>query len=197
MIHFDIVPAIRLNTDKITLYNGLHINAAWHAVCKWKEEESPNSLQMANQSRLWHMNSAGYERHIFDVARTINVQRYILTALRILKTYFRKVRSASLEENKAPPILVTVIKSYHLKHLALYLIQYSCLYSFVVIIDCTQRALGCLLTLLKGALLGKHLPHFFYSNSNIRKMLLGFPLSYNPNILKFDLFKGISEHSLE
>ena len=45
--------------------------------------------------------------------RTRNM--YILTALRIVKTYFVRTKAIAKEADHAPPQIVTVLKSYHLK----------------------------------------------------------------------------------
>ncbi|XP_045187922.2 uncharacterized protein LOC123545672 [Mercenaria mercenaria] len=192
-IDLDIVPAIRLRIDQTTHYNGNPVNAVVHAVCKWKEEDAAKSLEIANQKIVWHINSAGYERYTLDVARTNQKQRYILTALRLLKTYFTKTKTIAKNENRPPPPITTVLKSYHLKQIAFYLILYTCHINPIQIYS-AKRALGCLLSLLRTTLQRKRLPHFFYSNSLIQRMFTYYP--FQQDALRFDLFRGIPSESL-
>jgi hypothetical protein len=95
-IDIDIVPGIHLRTDTQTMYCGKVINAPIHAVCKWKEEEASTALEFVDQDIVWHFNSAGYEKFMLDIAREDQRQKYIITGLRIIKTYFSKTRTASL-----------------------------------------------------------------------------------------------------
>ncbi|XP_060586020.1 uncharacterized protein LOC132741780 isoform X1 [Ruditapes philippinarum] len=193
-IDLDIVPALRLRVDSQTIYNGSPVNAVIHAVCKWKEEDAAKSLEIADQGLVWHINSAGYERYILDVARTDQKQKYILTALRILKTYFTKAKTIAKNENMSPPPITTVLKSYHLKQIALYMILYTChLYPDMRIND-VERALLLFLNILHISLEDKHLPHFFYSNSKIGHMFLNYP-THN-DALRFDLYRKIPNESL-
>jgi hypothetical protein len=193
-IDLDIVPAIRLRVDSHTIYNGSPVNAKIHAVCKWKEEDAKRSLEIEDEVLVWHINSAGYERYTLDVARTDNKQIFILTALRILKTYFTKTKTISKSENRPPPHIVTVLKSYHLKQIALYVIMYTCHIYPGTIVHGVKRALAFVLSLLHASLEKKHLPHFFYSNSRIGHMFPNYP-SYS-GALRFDLYREIPSESL-
>ncbi|XP_053400505.1 uncharacterized protein LOC128545901 isoform X1 [Mercenaria mercenaria] len=193
-IDLDIVPAIRLRVDKHTRYNGNSVNAVIHAVCKWKEEDAAKSLEIADQMLVWHINSAGYERYTLDVARTIQKNRYILTALRILKTYFTKTKEVAKSENRPPPPIATVLKSYHLKQIAFYLILYACHLYPNTRIDGVQRALVLFVNILHTSLKKRHLPHFFYSNSRIRNMFQNYPTQ--DGALRFDLYRKIPNESL-
>ncbi|XP_053397031.1 uncharacterized protein LOC128556324, partial [Mercenaria mercenaria] len=190
----DIVPALRLRVDEHTRYNGNSVNADIHAVCKWKEEDAEKSLVIANQMLVWHINSAGYERYTLDVARTIQKHRYILTAHRILKTYFTKTKAVAKSENRSPPPIATVLKSYHLKQIAFYLILYACHLYPSTRIDGVQRALVLFVNILHTSLEKRHLPHFFYSNSGIRNMFQGYPTQ--EGALRFDLYRKIPNESL-
>ncbi|XP_053391500.1 uncharacterized protein LOC123541466 [Mercenaria mercenaria] len=193
-IDLDIVPAIRLRVDKDTRYNGNPVNAVIHAVCKWKEEDAAKTLEIADQMLVWHINSAGYERYTLDVARTNQKQKYILTALRILKTYFTKTNAAAKKENRAPPPIANILKSYHLKQIAIYLILFACHTYPTMRIDGAKRALACLVSLLETTLNAKHLPHFFYSNSMIGRMFQNYRVE--SGALRFDLFRKISDEAL-
>ncbi|XP_060586019.1 uncharacterized protein LOC132741778 isoform X3 [Ruditapes philippinarum] len=193
-IDLDIVPAIRLRVDSHTTYNGRPVNAVIHAVCKWKEEDATRSLEIADQVLVWHINSAGYERYTLDVARTDHKQIFILTALRILKTYFTKTKSIAKSENRPPPPIVTVLKSYHLKQIALYMIMYTCHLYPSIRIDGVKRALVLFVNLLHTSLEKRHLPHFFYSNSQIGRMFHNYPS--NRDALRFDLYRKIPNESL-
>ncbi|XP_060586028.1 uncharacterized protein LOC132741781 [Ruditapes philippinarum] len=193
-IDLDIVPAIRLRFDSDTEYNGRPVNAVIHAVCKWKEEEAVKSLEFADQMLVWHINSAGYERYTLDVARTSQKQKYILTALRILKTYFTKTKTTAKNERRPPPPIVTVLKSYHLKQIALYLILYTCHLYPHTRVDDMERALVLFVNLLHTSLEKKHLPHFFYSNSQIGHMFHNYPS--HRDALRFDLYRKLPNESL-
>lgn len=98
----------------ITMYKGIRLDCSIYSICKWAENEQKRVLKFIDSSLIWEVTTRGYEKHIIDVARQDRRTLYILTALRIIKTYFfRKV---------------TVLKSYHLKQIALYLIFFLCHY---------------------------------------------------------------------
>lgn len=190
-INLDIVPALCMRTDNETLYNGKHLNCPIYAVCKWAEEESVRDMGFARSDLIWHLSTAGYEMHILDEARCDQRQRYILTALRIIKTLF-----ANLRKSTSPPQITTILRSYHLKQIAFYLILYLCHQYPSVQIDGVQAALKYYLAFLKETLKIKRLPHFFYSNTQIHLMLFGF--FPNPFFVeRYDLLKRKSAESLK
>lgn len=192
-IDLDIVPAICLRKDGRTTYQGITLDCPVHAVCKWVEGDTVKMLEFVNQKDLiWHVNSAGYEKHTLDVARTIPKQQYILTALRITKTFFVKAKKKAKDEKRSPPQFVSVLKSYHLKQLALYLIMYTCHLHSSIRIDGANTALTYFLCLLEAALEVKHLPHFYYSNSKIQQMYPGFETQG----LKYDHFRKAASDAL-
>lgn len=192
-IDLDVVPAILLKRDETTYYLSMKLNCPVHAVCKWVEGDTVKMLEFADQKTLvWHVNSAGYEKHTLDVARSIPKQRYILTALRIMKTFFVKAKKMAKENKDSPPQLVSVLKSYHLKHVTLYLIMYTCFIYDSVNIQNAEMALTYFVCLLEAALEVKHLPHFYYSNSKIERMYPGF----RSEGLKYDHFRKAAPDSL-
>ncbi|XP_052795651.1 uncharacterized protein LOC128228394 [Mya arenaria] len=192
----DFVPAFLLRHDQTTSYEGELLKCPIHAVCKWAEENSLKALEIADQTRIWDVKSTGYEKHILDVAREDERKLYILTALRILKTYFVKTKKYAKESGCAPPQIVTVLKSYHLKQLAFYLLNYLCHKYPHFVVDGVQKALMYFIDAIRVALKEKHLPHLFFSDNNvIETMLPGYPLLPGPK-LRFDLFRKIPNDSL-
>ena len=192
-IDLDVVPAMLLKIDADTQYKGLKLNCPVHAVCKWVEGDTVKMLEFVPQKTLvWHVNSAGYEKHTLDVARKIQKQRYILTALRIMKTFFVKAKKVAKDKKESPPQMVSVLKSYHLKHVTLYLIMYTCFIYSSIDIPNAEVALTYFLCLLEAALEEKHLPHFYYSNSKINSMYPGF----RSEGLKYDHFRKAAPDSL-
>ncbi|WAQ98236.1 hypothetical protein MAR_022609 [Mya arenaria] len=195
-IDLDFVPAFLLRYDTTTSYEGVLMQCPIHAVCKWAEDNSFKALKTADQSRIWVVKSTGYEKHILDVARENERKLYILTALRILKTYFVKTKKYAKESGGSPPQIVSVLKSYHLKQLAFYLLNYLCHKYPHFEVDGVQIALLYFIDIIRVALMEKRLPHLFFSDNNvIETMLPGYPLLPSPK-LRFDLFRNIPNDSL-
>ncbi|XP_052794411.1 uncharacterized protein LOC128227688 [Mya arenaria] len=186
-LNLDFVPAFRLPRDKTTTYEDVLLDCPIHAICKWAEENSFKALEFVDQNLIWDVKSLGYERHILDVARRDKRKLYILTALRILKTYFVKTKEIA----SSPPQLVAVLKSYHLKQLAFYLLNFLCHKYPHFEVDGVQRALLYFICIMRTALNEKRLPHLFFSdNSVIETMLPGYPRLPAPK-LRFDLFRTV------
>ncbi|KAL4239007.1 hypothetical protein ACF0H5_003711 [Mactra antiquata] len=190
-IDIDVIPAIRLRKDDQSFYQGSRTNALIHGIPKWKEEEARGVFEVADQDRVWLINSVAYERHIFDVARSSEKQRYILTALRIVKTYFNKTK----KKNPPPPI-TTILKSYHLKQIACYLIMYTCHIHPSIRIDSAHKAMPHFLKLLEVCLEKKRLPHFFYSNTKIGAMFNNY-LTQGGRELRYDMFRKMPRDALQ
>lgn len=190
-INLDLVLALCLRHDSQTQYQGTEFNCPIHAVCKWAEEESVKALGFARSDLIWHLSTAGYEKHILDLARLDQQrQQYILMALRMIKTVFANLRNSE----SPPPQITTVLSSYHLKQITFYLIQYLCHLNQSIRIDGVQDALKYYLAFLKVTLEEKQLPHFFYSNSQINGICRFFP---KPNSVKrYNLLQSKSRESL-
>jgi len=197
-IDLDIVPAIKLRKDACTTYEGSFMGCPVHAVCKWVEGDTVRMLDFVTVDRrslVWHVNSAGYEKHTLDIARSPShtQQRYILTALRIMKTVFVREKQSAKAGKTQLSQLVSVLKSYHLKQIALYVIMYTCHLDTRFRLTGAHDALECFIYLLEAALQVRHLPHFFYSNNRIEEMYPGFP---TPDALRYDHFRKAASDSL-
>ncbi|XP_052233159.1 uncharacterized protein LOC127846018 [Dreissena polymorpha] len=189
VIDLDLVPAFCLSLDKTTRYKDCLLNCPIHAVCKWIDGED------FNQDLIWSAKSTGYEIHILDVARDDQRTLFIMTALRIVKTYFVKTTQIAKAGSFLPPQIVTVLKSYHLKQIAFYMIYYIChkykhfkLYS-------AEKALSYFIAFLDKALEAKRLPHFFFTSSAARDMLPGFP-EQSRTQQRYNLFRKIPSEAL-
>ncbi|XP_052277206.1 uncharacterized protein LOC127876197 isoform X3 [Dreissena polymorpha] len=188
-IDLDIVPAMKLREDTTTTYQGTRLGSPIHAVCKWVEGDMNQMLEFVSETEkplVWHINSSGYEKHTLDVIRTTARGQYILTALRIMKTYFVRAKTLAKDKKQSPPQLVTVLKSYHLKQIALYEVMFTCHLRPTVALNNTYDALLYFISLLEAALDAKHLPHFYYSNPLVTLMYPGYEPTVGP---KYDLFR--------
>jgi len=194
-IDVDVVPGLLLRYDNNTKYEGMLLNCPIHAVCKWAEQERGKALEFVDASLVWSVNTNGYEKHLLDIARQDRRNMYILTALRIVKTYFVRKKAIAKEADHAPPQIVTVLKSYHLKQIALYLMFYLCHLHPSYRLDGAGTATSYFIDIISTALNVKRLPHFFYSNNNLQVMLPDYPCS-DGRSLKYDLFRGISHEAL-
>ncbi|KAH3775139.1 hypothetical protein DPMN_176536 [Dreissena polymorpha] len=136
--------------------------------------------------------------HIFDIARKDpqNRKLYILTALRIIKTYFVKAKEIAKAAGHPPPQITTVLKSYHLRQLAFYAMYYLCHKHPDFRLDCVTPALGYFIGFLHSALKAKRLPHFFYSSREAQDMLPGYSDLHDRH-LRFNLFRKIFNEALE
>ncbi|XP_052230411.1 uncharacterized protein LOC127844338 isoform X1 [Dreissena polymorpha] len=188
-IDVDLVPAYRLREDKTTRYEERFLNCPIHAVCKWV-------TQVESAERIvWDLKTLGYEKHILDVARENRRKLFILTALRIVKTYFVRRSKYAKISGVAPPQLVTVLKSYQLKQIAFYALYYLCHRFPDIPLKGATEALAYYLELLDITLVSKRLPHFFYGCSIVNKMLPGFPQNFGFQ-LRYNLFQTIDDESL-
>ncbi|XP_052779276.1 uncharacterized protein LOC128216677 [Mya arenaria] len=193
-IDLDIVPALKLSVDDSTRYEDIPLNCPIHAVCKWVEGDMVRMLEfIPHKPLIWHVNSSSYERHMLDVARTSSKGQCILTALRIMKTYFVRTKAIAKENKESPQQLVSVLKSYNLKQIAFYEILFACHLIPTIPIENTQQALQFFVFLLETSLSSQRLPHFFYSNSLVSKMFSGLPAQER---LKYNLFRKAASDSL-
>ncbi|KAH3775145.1 uncharacterized protein LOC127844339 [Dreissena polymorpha] len=192
VIDLDLVPAYLFDYDRTTTYEGVLLNCPIHAICKWVDGED------LNQNLIWSSKSTGYEMHIFDVARNDPRKRklFILTAVRIIKTYFVKTKEIAKAAGHPPPQITTVLKSYHLRQIAFYAMYYLCHRHPTLRLDCASAALSYVIGFLEKALKAKRLPHFFYSSRLAQDMLPGYPEHYDRH-LRFNLFRKISIEALE
>jgi len=190
-INIDFVPAILLRVDKTSKYEGTRLNCPIHAVCKWSPPESSKALEFVDSEIVWNVKTTGYEIHILDVARNDMRKSIIFTALRIVKTYFTKTKKSS----SSPPPLVNIVKSYHLKQIAFYILYYLCHVHRENDLRGVDTALMYFIDFLEVALDTKLLPHFFYSEK-AAEMLPGYPPLPSPR-LHYNQFRRMSNESLE
>ncbi|KAH3700259.1 hypothetical protein DPMN_075232 [Dreissena polymorpha] len=165
VIDLDLVPSYRLHYDTTTRYEGVRLNCPIHAICKWVDGED------LNQNLIWSPKSTGYEMHIFDIARKDQRKLYILTALRIIKTYLVKTKEIAKAAGHPPPQITTVLKSYHLRQIAFYAMYYLFHKHPNFRLDCAHTALLYFIDFLQIALKAKRLPHFFFSSRLAQDML--------------------------
>ena len=191
VIDIDFVPAFRLRVDETTTYEGTPLNCPIHAVCKWSPPESFKALEFVDSEIVWNVKTTGYEIHILDVARNDTRKSIILTALRIVKTYFTKTKHSS----NSPPPLVKIVKTYHLKQIAFYILYYLCHVHRNYELKGVERALLYFIDFLEVALETKRLPHFFFSEK-AAEMLPGYP-AMPPRRLHYNQFRRIPNEALD
>ncbi|KAH3775150.1 hypothetical protein DPMN_176547 [Dreissena polymorpha] len=191
-IDVDLVPAYLLQYDERATYQGHHMCCPIHAVCKWVGEVH------CDEKLMWDVKITGYEKHIIDIARqsTDGRKLCIMTALRIVKTYFVKKAKHAKDQAIAPPQIVTVLKSYHLKQIAFYLLYFLCHKFPYFPLPGAETALGYFLDLLKVCLRSKSLPHFFYGGTDVCTMLPGFRQNNYGFQLRYNMFQKINDEFL-
>lgn len=196
-IDVDIVPGIIIRTDQVPnpVLLSRTMNCPVYTVFKWQEDSSVGMEVFGSRPVLiWRICSSGYEKHTLDVARRDQRLRYVITALRLLKTYFAKVKSRAKAAGQAPPPITTVLRSYHLKHIAFYLILFLGYQHTDAIVRGVKDALEYFIVLLKIALEEGRLPHFIHSNDLITVLYPGYP--DNGAQLRFNLLRGKSAEAL-
>ncbi|XP_061194199.1 uncharacterized protein LOC133202397 [Saccostrea echinata] len=193
----DLVPALCLSSDTVPdpyTVHDFHLCFQHHptsyrqmpceryGVMKWINESNDSIPLDPLQSRevLWRISTCGYEKHILDVARRNQSQRYILTACRLLKGALYNFNRKSRGDSQ----LDSVIKSYHLKNICLYCILFLTIPSKENKLSGVREALGYFIKYLQLSLKAEFLPHFFYGNPHI---VLMFPESSFEK-KKYDLF---------
>ncbi|XP_034327323.2 uncharacterized protein [Magallana gigas] len=139
-----------------------------YGVMKWVNKKNP-AIGDDEKDMLWRESTCGYEKHIFDIARRSQSQRYVMTACRLLKGALSKFPSDSTEQ------LGSVLKSYHLKHITLYCILFLTIPREENKLSSVREALGYFVNYLELSLNVKNLPHFFYGNPWLGLMLPGSP----------------------
>lgn len=192
-INIDVVPGLLIAEDTIPdpSQMGQEMKCPRYAVFKWFQDSHPLAHQYSsNSTLLWRLCSSGYEKHVLDVARGSTEQCYILTALRIVKLHFQK-KDELYGDNK--PQIVTVLRSYHLKQIALYCILYLTVMNKAILTG-VKDALAYLLDFLKTALEKRKLPHFFVANPNLIYMFPHYDL--DQSTLKYNLFMNKAEDAL-
>ncbi|XP_045209758.2 uncharacterized protein LOC123561450 [Mercenaria mercenaria] len=192
LIDVDIVPGIQLRTEQVpnpTDWDGT-MECPRYAVFRWVEQNQPAAAYYKYAPEIrWRVCTSGYEKHVVDVTRGSKEQSYIVTALRIMKSEFQGLRGL-LE----PPQLVTVLRSYYLKHIAFYCILYLTVINKVGLLG-VKQALAYYLDFLQVVLEEKRLPHFFHDNEFIVYMFPTYEMSRNT--LRYDLFTGKPKEFLE
>ncbi|XP_045208218.2 uncharacterized protein LOC123560041 isoform X2 [Mercenaria mercenaria] len=196
IIDVDIVPGLLFSEDVVP--NPVDKDGTMlcptYAVFKWRTENDRSAFLYGGEPHLlWRVCSSGYEKHVIDVARGKREQMHIINALRLLKLYFRNMNQRAKDQNEPPPQVVTVLRSYHLKHIAFYCILFLRVLKKVQVSD-VKVSLAYMLEFLGICLEERKLPHFFQANEHICLM---FPrLELQPNALRYDLFQGKRGDSL-
>ena len=192
-IDVDVVPGLLLREDQVPdpARPGQTMDCPVYAVFRWAEQRSMKGARFNDADIVWRICSSGYEKHTADVARCRQQERYIITALRILKTYFSKTKRSG---NSAPPQIVTVLRSYHLKHIAYYILLHT-QYIYKIKFKGVQEVLLYFFRFLRTSLERKRLPHFFHSNTRITYMYPNYPV--NHNALRFNLLGQKSDEALK
>jgi hypothetical protein len=163
-----------------------------YAVFKWFTENQPSAhLYDCQPSFLWRMCSSGYEKHVLDTTRGSSEQSYIVTALRIMKNEFRERKQ--FRWNFSPLQVVTVLRSYHLKHIAFYCILYLTIMNKVKISG-VRESLVYFLEFLQVCLEEQRLPHFFHANPLLVYMFPDNKIA--ERTLGYDLLAGKSPDAL-
>lgn len=139
-----------------------------YGVMKWVNKKNP-AMSEDDKDMLWRESTCGYEKHIFDIARRNQSQRYVMTACRLLKGALNEFPSDSTEQ------LASVLKSYHLKHITLYCILFLTIPREENKLSSVKEALGYFVKYLELSLNARYLPHFFYGNPYLGLMLPGSP----------------------
>lgn len=165
----DFVPGILIESDNV--FNPLTkcmMTCERHAVMKWRNKNNPD-IPEADYDFIFRNSTSGYEKHVLDVAYHNVNQRYILTAIRLLKTY--------LKNTSNPNQLPDLINSYHIKNAGMFCILFLTQPNKRNLITGVKQALGYLLFFLQQAIDKKHLPHFFHGNVWVLQMFPDFQLS--------------------
>ena len=169
-IDVDVVPGLQISLDTVPNPFNLQetMDCPLYAVFKWRNESQRSARAFSDPKIIWRFCTSGYEKHIMDVAQTIQSQRYIMTACRIVKAYV-----------KSPPVKLTqfghLMKSYFLKNIAMYCILYVTVINGKELSG-VREALGYFLDFLDVSLQETHLPHFFYCNEWIKYMFPDYKL---------------------
>ncbi|XP_060592031.1 uncharacterized protein LOC132746798 [Ruditapes philippinarum] len=194
LIDVDIVPGLELCRDVVPDPSDWQktMECPRYAVFKWFTENQPSAhLYDCQPSFLWRMCSSGYEKHVLDASRGSTEQSYIVTALRIMKNEFRQRKE--YRRNNSPLQVVTVLRSYHLKHIAFYCILYLTIMNKVKISG-VRESLVYFLEFLKVCLEEQKLPHFFHANPYLMYMFPDCEMAEQS--LRYDLLAGKSSDAL-
>ncbi|XP_056004830.1 uncharacterized protein LOC125659948 isoform X3 [Ostrea edulis] len=139
-----------------------------YGVMKWVNKVNPN-IPESEREFLWRNSTCGYEKHILDVARRNQSQRYVMTACRLLKGALREFQPNSTNQ------LGSVMKSYHLKNICFYCILFLTIPSRENTLSGVKEALGYFVKYLELSIEEGCLLHFFYGNPYIHIMFPGSP----------------------
>jgi hypothetical protein len=158
-----------------------------YAVLKWKTDNDRSAALYGNDPQLlWRICSSGFEKHVIDIAQGKTEQQHILTALRVMKLYFRNGKEKAKSRHETPEQVFTVLRSYYLKHIAFYCILFLTVLNHVQLKD-LETALSYMLEFLSVCLEEKKLPHFFQANEHIHEL---FPdVEAQESALRYNLFK--------
>lgn len=171
--NFDIVPAIELMRENITIPPHITGNKPWHVTLPIyglpKHVNKQNTFFKEDDKPLiWRFDTSSHERCMADLCNNIKERQYIMTANCILKAAIR-----DLEKQNNP--LSRVINSYHLKTLA-----YNVVFKKTMG-NCDQNseitgvkdALGYQISELRNCLQERCLHDFFLGNKALEEIFPG------------------------
>lgn len=158
-----------------------------YGIMKWVNKKNP-AISVDDKDMLWRESTCGYEKHILDVARRNQSQKYVMTACRLLKGALRKFPPDSKEQ------LGSVLKSYHLKNITLYCFLFLTIPSKNNQLSSVREALGYFVEYLKMSVNEGCLPHFFYGNPHISLMLPYSP--FEQENTRYNIFAGKDRETL-
>ena len=155
-----------------------------YGIMKWVNKKNP-AISVDDKDMLWRESTCGYEKHILDVARRNQSQKYVMTACRLLKGALKKFPSQQLG---------SVLKSYHLKNITLYCFLFLTIPSKNNQLSSVREALGYFVEYLKMSVNEGCLPHFFYGNPHISLMLPYSP--FEQENTRYNIFAGKNQETL-
>jgi hypothetical protein len=194
-VEADLVPGMCLSSDRVpdpyTVHDVHQSHTAMlcerYGVMKWVSKKNPD-IPESEKEFLWRNSTCGYEKHILDVARRNQSQRYVMTACRLLKGALCGFKSTSIDQ------LGSVVKSYHLKNICFYCILFLTIPSKEKTLSGVTEALGYFVKYLKLSIEEGYLPHFFHGNPYLHTMFPGSP--FEEEVEGYNLFASKDPETL-
>ncbi|XP_056004829.1 uncharacterized protein LOC125659948 isoform X1 [Ostrea edulis] len=195
-VEADLVPGLCLSSDTVPDPYTVHDFHQCHKVESTisSDEQMPcerygvmkyvnkgkSDIPESEREFFWRNSTCGYEKHILDVARRNQSQRYVMTACRLLKGALLEFQPNSTNQ------LGSVVNSYHLKNICFYCILFLTIPSKENTLSGVKEALGYFVKYLELSIEEGYLPHFFYGNPYINIMFLGSP--FEKEVEAYNLF---------
>jgi hypothetical protein len=154
---------------------------------KWVSKKNPD-IPESEREFLWRNSTCGYEKHIFDVARRKQSQRYVMTACRLLKGALTEFNLNSTNQ------LGNIVNSYHLKNVCLYCILFLTIPRNKNTLSGVKEALGYFVKYLEISIETGYLPHFFHGNPYLHVMFPGSP--FEEEVEGYNLFASKDPETL-